>query len=299
MCGLVLLGEGGQVDVTLALGALADEGVGLLVDVLKIFGLDTGLDVLGEELGVLGLHLLVFVVAEVGHVEHDVLAVDVLGEVAGVVLLGAAVVTDEALDGVGDVDTTVRSTLHGGEDAGTKAGRGDTNVEVAAERAALGLPIKIFDVQSAVSVLDGADLTVNLVTLVEVVHTVAGESTAGEQEAGGVGSREVLEAEVDTVVGELGRVGAAHDLVSGHLGVDDLGLDVLVGVTHDKTVAGGVVLVLGLSDKALAGAVVGLALATAAELGLETLEVGLVLEDLDESSDLLLAAMATGLSHVC
>ena len=272
--------------------------MGLAVDVLEVLRVDTSLDVLGEELGVLGLHLLIFVVAKVGHVEHDVLAEHVLGELAGGVLLGLAVVADEALDGVGHVNTTVGGSLHGGEHARTEGGAGDTDIEVAAQRAALGLPIKILDVQGAVSVADGADLTVDVVTLVHLVHTVASERAAGEEEAGGVGGGEVLETEADAVVAELRGVGAADNLVAGHLGVDDLGLDVLVGEADDEAVAGGVVLVLGLGCEALAGAVVGLAFAAAAELGLEALEVGLVLEDLDESSDLLFAAVTTGLSHV-
>jgi hypothetical protein len=54
---------------------------------------------------------------------------------------------------------------------------------------------------------------------------------------------------------------ASDDKVADHLGVDDLGDNVLVGKAHNKAVLGAVVLVLVLADKTHARKVVGLALA--------------------------------------
>jgi hypothetical protein len=64
-------------------------------------------------------------------------------------------------------------------------------------------------------------------------------------------------------------IGGAKDFVSTELRSDKLADDVSVGESNDKTVLGRVVFVLGLSDEALAGVVVGLACSSALVLGLE------------------------------
>ena len=55
--------------------------------------------------------------------------------------------------------------------------------------------------------------------------------------------------------------------------------DVLVGNPHNHAVLGRVVLVLVLNHKTFAGIVVGLALAAAAELDLEPLEISFVFDN--------------------
>ena len=77
-------------------------------------------------------------------------------------------------------------------------------------------------------------------------------------------------------------VGSRNDAVAFDPGVGDLTADVLVGDADDHAVLGRVVLVLGLNDQLLAGIVVSLALPAPAELDLEPLEVGLVLDNFDE-----------------
>lgn len=77
-------------------------------------------------------------------------------------------------------------------------------------------------------------------------------------------------------------VSRGQDKVALDLCVDDLANDVRVGETNDKAILGRVILVLVLNDQALASIVVSLALASAAVLDLVALEVGLVLDSLDE-----------------
>ena len=81
---------------------------------------------------------------------------------------------------------------------------------------------------------------------------------------------------------EFVAVSGSNDLVSLEPGVRYLAGDVLVGRAHDHAVLGGVVFILVLDHKTLAGIVVGLALPAPAELDLVPLEVRLVLYDLDE-----------------
>jgi hypothetical protein len=64
------------------------------------------------------------------------------------------------------------------------------------------------------------------------------------------------------------RVRSHEHLVTTNLRGDDLSDDVAVGEADDKAVLGRIVLVLGLGGQALAGIVVGLALATALVLDL-------------------------------
>jgi hypothetical protein len=71
-------------------------------------------------------------------------------------------------------------------------------------------------------------------------------------------------------------VSGAEDLVAVDLGGDDLGDDVAVGEADNQTVLGGVVLVLGLGDEALAGVVVGLTRTTTLVLDLVTAVIVLV-----------------------
>ena len=81
----------------------------------------------------------------------------------------------------------------------------------------------------------------------------------------------------DAVGLELVGVRSHEDLVTANLRGDDLSNDVAVGEADDEAVLGRIVLVLGLSGQALAGIVIGLALAAALVLDLvppwKTLEI--------------------------
>lgn len=237
--------------------------MGLGVELLEGLGLDVVLDVLGE----LAAESLLIVVGQALHVLSDVTAEDVVAEGVGVELLALVVVAGETLLGVGDEDTTVRGTLEGTEDTGTGGGTGKTNVEVGLEgaaRAIVGLG-GLGEGELAISLLDTSKV---------LIHTELLQHTAGEQQAGGVGSGPVGEAVLDAVGAELVGVGGGEDLVAGDLRGHDLSDDVLVGEADDETVLGRIVLVLGLGDEALAGVVVGLAGLSALVLCLVATEQG-------------------------
>ena len=129
--------------------------VSLLVHALQVVGLQTGLDELRELLLVSVFVLLL----QVTHVIGDVTTEDMFTMDFGVKFVGFVVVARETLGGVGDVDATVSSTLHGAKDAGTGRGSGQTDVQAGVESASLSL------------ILDHELVTVDLsLTLVDVAQ---------------------------------------------------------------------------------------------------------------------------------
>ena len=184
------------------------------------------------------------------------------------------VVAWESLLVVGDEETTVAGTLHGTENSVTSGGAGETNIEESLEWAAVNNVV-----------LDGVQLTVDLgLTLVHVLKTdvLKRQQAAGGKEASGVGSSVVSVASVDTEAGKLLRVSSHEGLVALDGSVDNLADYALVGSADDETVLLAVVLVLLLDDEASASLVVSLAFSATAPLGLISLGVCFVLEDLHE-----------------
>lgn len=254
----LLLGLLGRVGLVLLEGVLADGLVGLGIEVLEGVGLKVVLDVLDE----LALVALLIVVGEGLHVLSDVTAEDVLLEGLGIELLGLHVETGEAVLGVGDEDTTVGGTLHDTEDTGTGGGAGETDIKEGLEGAALTIV--------GLGGLGESVLTIGLLNTGELlIEAELLQDAAGEEETSGVGSGPVGKTVLDAIGAELVGVGGSEDLVTGDLGGDDLGDDVAVGEADNESVLGGVVLVLGLGDQALASIVVGLSLSSALVLGLE------------------------------
>lgn len=253
----LLLGLLGALILILLEGVLTDGLVGLLVELLKVTGVNVLLDILDE----LGLVALLILIGEGLHVLRDVATEDVVAEGVGIELLGLNVVTGEAAVGVGDEDTTVGGTLHGTEDTVTAGGTDKTDIKESLEGTALAI--------TGLNGLGEGVLTVSLLDTLELLgKTKLGQSTAGQEQTGSVGGGPVGKTLVDTVALQLVGVGGSEDLVTGDLRVDDLGDDVAVGETDDHAVLGGVVLVLGLGDQALASIVVGLTLAATAVLSL-------------------------------
>lgn len=198
---------------------------------------------------------------------------DVGAEELGVELLGLGVEARETLLGVRDENTAVRGTLKRTENTRTGGGALQTDVEIALEGAGLVVTKR----------LDLLDLTIGLSdTLVLVGKAEDGKGTTSNEETGGVGSGPVGKTVLDSVASELLGRSLGEDEVALDLGVDDLAGDVLVGETDNKAVLGGVVLVLGLGNKALPGVVVGLTLPATAVLDLVSREVGARLDSLDE-----------------
>lgn len=293
---------GGLFDV---LGLSSDGSVGLGVKLLDVLGLgfSQALFPLRElSLELVGVLLLEEVVVGLNVSTKDVFLVDlglVLGLLASVGLfdLLAALVGDnfglgdleagESLFGVGDVETTIGSTLHGTEDTVTGGGADETDIKVGLEGASVFLNV----------VPDGEQLTVNLgLTLVELSHVLKGKKAAGNEETGGVSGSVVSETGGDTESSKLLRISLAHGAVTLDGGVDDGGDDSSVGASNAESVLLLVVLVLVLEDKTATGEVVGLTLAATEELGLVTGAVGVALKDFDECHLLNLLIINTALT---
>ena len=229
----------------------------LSVELLNVTGLDFVLEVLVE----LALVAFLVVVGKSLHVLSNVATEDVVAESLGVELLGLDVVTGKAALGVGDEDTTVGGTLHGGEDTGTSGGAVKTNIKESLEGAA-GTVIGLSGLSQSV-------LALRLLNTGELIGKAElGQGAAGEEETGGIGSSPVGKAVLDAIALQLVGVGRGEDLVTIEVGGDDLGDDVAVGEADNQAVLGRVVLVLGLRDEALAGVVVSLPLTATLELGL-------------------------------
>lgn len=236
-------------------GVLANSLVSLFVHGLEVVSIESSSNEAAELLLVAFSILLL----EFAHVVGNVATKDVLAEdlsVQGVLLL---VETRETLLGVRNVDSTVDGTLHGGEDLGTSGGAGKTNIEESLE----------------------GTRTIVFVELSLVKAEVDQDATSAE-ETSAVSSSKVGQTNLNTKVGQLMSVGRGKNEITLNLGVDDLADDVRGSEADNQAVLGGVVLVLILDDKTLAGIVVSLSLTATTVLDLVALEVGLVLDELNK-----------------
>jgi len=77
-------------------------------------------------------------------------------------------------------------------------------------------------------------------------------------------------------------VSSSHDVITIDARVNDLADAVTVGETNNKTILGGVVFVLVLDYKTKTLIIISLTLTTTTILGLETLEISLILKNLLE-----------------
>lgn len=199
---------------------------------------------------------------------EDVSAVDFSVEA---LVLGA--VAWETLDGVGDVEATIDGTLHGTEDASSRGGTGQTDVQVTTESS-----------WAIVDWFDQVFLAGDIGTAsVQSVQTKFLQDAAGNQQSRAVSSSVVGQTDLDAIAWQLVGVSGAHNTITLNAGVSDLAGDVTVAQTDNQTILRGVVLVLVLEDQTLTGIVVGLALTTPAEPDLVTLEVLLILNNLHET----------------
>jgi hypothetical protein len=168
------------------------------------------------------------------HVLGDVSTDNVLLQGLGVQLLGLDVVTGEPLLVVGNVETTVRSTLQGTEDSVTGGGPLETDVEEDLERPGLVVTLHYSDVQKMASgsstprplftshrvsatltSLGDGHLTIGLGdTLVLLVQAELLEGTTSTEETGGVSRGPVGKTVLDSVSGKLRRGSGAEDKVS-------------------------------------------------------------------------------------
>lgn len=220
--------------------------VGLLVHFLNVIRLDTS----SQELGELLLVLVVVFLFEVAHVISNMATIDVRAKDFGIQFLGLGIVTGETVLAVGNEDTTIGGSLHGSENTRTGGGALETSIQEALEGAR--------GILSGLSHGDSAIWLFN--TLVLVSKTELGQDATSDKETSGVGGSPVGQTTLDTVLGKFVRVSGGKNKVTLELGIDNLADNVRVGEADNKTVLGGVVLVLGLDNKTLASVVVSLAL---------------------------------------
>lgn len=236
-------------------GRVSTDGLmSLSVHLLKVISIDAGLDELGE-LAVVELGLL----RELAHVISNVTTKDVLTEDLSIASVLLGIVAGEALLAVRNVDTAIDGSLEGTKDLGTSGGTTKTNIEEGLEGTGTLLHVELGGLEAK-----------------------GGQSTTSAEETSAISSSPVGQTNLDTISGELMRVGRGQDHITLNLGIHKLTDDVGVGAADDETVLGGVVLVLVLDDEALTGIVVGLTLTATTVLDLETLEVGGVLDELNE-----------------
>lgn len=169
---------------------------------------------------------------------------------------------------MGDIDTTIASTLEDTEDSVTGGGSDQTSIQNSLE----GLLVLnvFFDIEVS---------TINLdLTSVQFSQTDLLEQSSSQQETSGVGSSVGGQTSVDTESLEFVRVSSAEDLVALEGGVDDLSDDSGVGGSGNQSVLGGVVFILILDDQSLSGIVISDSLSSSSVLGLESLEVSVGLK---------------------
>ncbi len=200
---------------------------------------------------------------------------DGLASLTGGDLLLLSVVAWESLGVVGDVNSTINSTLEGTEDSITSGSSNKTNIEESLEGALVLVNTLLIDIE---------EFTVSFLnTLIEVVETKLGQESSGDEETGGVGGGIVGKTSLETESLELSGVSLSEDLITLDGSVDHLNNDSAVGSSNAESVLLGIVLVLVLLDKSSSGLVVSLSLSSPSELDLISGVVSVTLEDLDET----------------
>jgi len=249
-------------------GILTDTLVGVLIDLLKLIGSDALL-LVAAELTVVSLRILL---KKLLHVVSNVTTKDILAENLSVEALLLVVPTDKTALAVRNVKTTIKSTLHGSEHTTASGSAVQTNIKQSLERTTL------------VELLDGLEGSTSGLsnTRVELVHAELLVKTASDKQTSGISSSVVGQTKLDAIARKLVRVGSGHDVITIDARVDDLADAVAVGETDNKTVLGRVVLVLVLDHKTKTLTVISLTLTTTTVLGLEALEISLVLKNLLE-----------------
>ena len=259
---------------------LSDLVVDTLVKSIQVISTDVGLDVLGE----VSLVLLGIFAFHGSHVFSHVSAHDVVSVSFGIEALGVRVVTRESLLRVGDVESTVSGTLHGSEESSTGGGGSHTDIQESLEGSSV--IIQLSDKVLLLTSYGRHDVTSDLsVTYVQVSHAKLGEESSSAEKASAVSSSVVLKADGQTVSRELLGGSVSHHLITDDVGEDDLASDESVGESDNKSVLGGVVLVLVLVNQSTTSVVIGLTLSSSSILDLVSLVVSFVLDNFHERHD--------------
>jgi len=261
----------------------SDSIVSFFVHSLQRFTVDAVFNVLTELFSV-GFFVVFF---EFVHVLGDVTTEDVFAVGFGVEVVFFVVVAWEPFGGVWDVETAVDGAFEGSEDFVSGGGSGETGVEEASEWT-----------WTVVGWLYVVFVTVDFfLSLVEFVELHFGEKSSGEEETGAVVRGVVGEADLDSEFGELVGVSGADDDITAHSWVGNLADDIPVGGSNDQSVFWGVEFVLVLGAESSSGLVIGFTDLSPLEFWLESLEVGLVLLDLDQSVGSLFSSVSVFTGH--
>jgi len=267
LVGVPLLGDF-LFGLLLVLRILTDGGMCLFIHIFNAVSLDAKLDVSGE----LAFEGFVIILFKGFHVVSYMLAHDVGTMDVSVKLRFFLVVTRESFLAVGDFDAAIGSTLHGAKNTGSGGGTSKTDIQASTEGS-----------RTIIIVFDHEVLSVDLGTAcIGSIQVQLFEDPAGQKKTSAVGGSIVGKANLESITREFVAVGSGQNTISFETSISDLTTDILVGSTDNHAVLGGIILILVLNDKALAGIVIGLAFTAPPELNLEALEVSLILHYLNE-----------------
>jgi len=257
--------------------------VALFVHGFHGFTVNTVLDVSGELLAV----SFFVVLLELGHVFSDVATEDVFAVGFGVEFVFLGIVTWKSFGRVRNIKSTVDGSFQSTENFVTGGGSSETGVEEASEWT-----------WSIVGWFNVVFVTIDFfLSLVDGIELHLGEKSSSEKETGAVVSGVVGEAGLDSEFREFVGVSGTDDNISAHPWVGDLADDIPVGGSNDQPVFRGVELVLVLGTEASSCLVIGFTVLPPLEFRLESLEVGLVFLDLNQSINSLLSSVSVLSGH--
>jgi len=261
----------------------SDSIMGFFVHGFQRFAVDTVFDVLAELFAV-GFFVILF---QFVHVFSDVSTEDVFAVGFGVEVVFFVVVAWESFGGVWDIETTVDGSFQSTKNFVSGGGSGETGIEEASE-----WTWTIF------AWFDVVFITIDFsLTFVKFVELHFGEKSSSEEKTSAVVGGVVGEADFDTEFGEFVSVSSADDNITAHSWVSNLADNISVGGSNNQSVFWGVEFVLVLGAETSSGLVIGFTDLSPLEFWLESLEVGLVLLDLDQSVGSLFSSVSVFTGH--
>mmetsp|Transcript_52016 Transcript_52016/g.59410 ORF Transcript_52016/g.59410 Transcript_52016/m.59410 type:complete len:306 (-) Transcript_52016:19-936(-) len=211
---------------------------------------------------------------------HDVLSVDFGVEFTFIIFITTLGNTSgESGFAMGDVETSITSSLKSTEDSGTSGSSGETNIEDSLEGLSSVFLITVLHFVMGVIVVTG-----NFGNTSEgLFQTDSLQDSAGQQQTGTVSSGVVGKTTLESPFAQFSGVSLSQDLVTNDGSISNLADNLGVGDSDNHSVFRSVVLVLVLGAQSDTGIVVGLSFSSSSEFDLVSLVVGLVLNNFDES----------------
>lgn len=166
------------------------------------------------------------------HVLRNVSSEDVFLQYLRVQRLIFRIIARESLVRVGDEDATIAGSLERTKDSRASRCALEASIQVCLEWAG---GVLIVEGLSHAHLAGGF-----LHTFIFVREIEPGECSAGDEEAGSIGSSPVGETVIDAVAGEFFGASGSKDKISLQTSVDYLANNLLVGEADNKTVLGGI-----------------------------------------------------------